>query len=240
MPKTTKKETIITVVIPAYNEEKYIENILKSLKKQTFKNFNIYIVDNNSTDKTVKIAKQYDVHVLFESKQGAVYAYNTGMRQSTGDIIVTTDADTEVPPQWLQTIANAFKQDRVVAITGTAKMISNTRLVNTFIRRLFSFFVYFNFILGKPHLNGFNMAVKRNAFRQVGGMNTNYEISFEVDLGLRLSKIGKVLFLKELCVDVSPRRWKKSVMRAFLVYSAAYFYTVWLRKPAPIEFIAIR
>lgn len=53
-----------SVIIPMYNEERYISRCLESLKKQTFKNFETILIDDGSTDKTVEIASKYDVTIL--------------------------------------------------------------------------------------------------------------------------------------------------------------------------------
>lgn len=55
-----------SVVIPAFNEEKFLPNCLKSLKEQDFKDFEIIVVNNNSIDKTAKIAKEFGARVIFE------------------------------------------------------------------------------------------------------------------------------------------------------------------------------
>ena len=60
----------ISVVIPAFNEEKYLPACLEALKKQTFKNYELIVVDNNSTDKTAQIAKKFGARVVKEKKQG--------------------------------------------------------------------------------------------------------------------------------------------------------------------------
>ncbi|GIW67100.1 MAG: hypothetical protein KatS3mg095_0998 [Candidatus Parcubacteria bacterium] len=84
----------ISVIIPAYNEEKGIENTLKRIPKEVFE---IIVVDNNSTDKTAEIAKKLGAKVVKEARQGYGYALQKGFKTAQGDIIVTLDADGQYP-----------------------------------------------------------------------------------------------------------------------------------------------
>ena len=224
-------DMLVSVVIPAYNESKYIEIPLKGLSNQTFKDFEIIVADNNSTDNTIAIARKYGARVINVPQQGAVFAYNGGMNEAKGEIIVNIDADTQPPTNWLETIVNALKPHDVVAVTGTAQLKTSSKMLDEIWKFLYTLFIGANFLIGKPHVSGFNFAVKKKSFKQVGGMDTRYLMSFEVDLGLRLHKIGKVIFLKNLCVVTSNRRFGKDTLQALVEYTKGYIYTVWLRKP---------
>jgi glycosyltransferase involved in cell wall biosynthesis len=230
----------VSVVIPAYNEEKYIEKTLQCIAKQTYKHFEIIVVDNNSTDRTPAIAKQYGATVLQEQKQGHVFALNSGMSHAKGDIIAVTDADTIPPPSWLATIVNALTDDEVIGVTGSAIVSTGSQSANRLLSGLYSMFMTGHMLLGKPHMNGFSFAVKKKYFSKVGGLDLNYQISSDVDLGIRLNKLGKVLFVKELSVITSTRRWTKNPTGVLLKYAQAYAYAVWLRKPPPSKLSVIR
>jgi glycosyltransferase involved in cell wall biosynthesis len=92
----------VSVIIPAYNAEQFIEKCLISLKQQTFKNFEIIVVDDCSEDGTYKIASQYAHVIRNEKNLGEGESRNVGARASTGEILVFTDADVVAPPDWLQ------------------------------------------------------------------------------------------------------------------------------------------
>ena len=78
----------ISVIIRTYNEEKHIEEVLKSLKQQSYPNYEIIIVDSESTDKTIQIVKKYDVKIVKILKKDFNYSYasNIGVQNSNGDI----------------------------------------------------------------------------------------------------------------------------------------------------------
>lgn len=199
----------ISVVVPAYNEEKYIGRTLESLKKQTFKPYEVIVVNNDSRDKTEEVAKSMGAEVVFEKEKSIGAARKAGFEKAQGDIIATTDADTILPPDWLVRIAEAFLGDpRIVALGGTYKFDSTKhRLTIKLISEIW--------ILGDKILNfgnnipGVNMAVKKEAYNKVGGFRKNYNYYEDLDLSLRLRKIGKTVFLKNLVVITSYRRYAK-------------------------------
>jgi glycosyltransferase involved in cell wall biosynthesis len=90
----------ISIVIPAYNEEKAIGHTLKEIN-DTLKNINIdyeiIVIDNNSIDRTGDIAKDLGAHVILEKRQGYGNAYKCGLKKASGDIIITGDADGTYP-----------------------------------------------------------------------------------------------------------------------------------------------
>lgn len=102
VPKRSKFK--VSVVIPAYNEEKHLGACLLSLKRQTIPPDEVIVVDNNSTDQTAHIARSYGARLIHESVQGISAARNTGFDAATGDIIARTDADTIVHYDWIERI----------------------------------------------------------------------------------------------------------------------------------------
>ena len=79
----------ISIVIRTYNEQKHLPEVLESIKNQTYKNYEIVLVDSQSTDKTVEIAKKYGAKIVPILKKDFNYSYasNVGVQNSTGDII---------------------------------------------------------------------------------------------------------------------------------------------------------
>ena len=81
----------VSVVIPAYNEEESIYDVVKDFSKSYVDE--VIVVDNNSTDKTAELAKKAGARVVRETKQGYGYAIQRGLREAKGDIIIVTEAD---------------------------------------------------------------------------------------------------------------------------------------------------
>jgi len=226
----------ISVVMTAYNEEEYLPKSLKSVFSQDFpkEDFEVIVVDNNSTDKSAEIAKSFGARVISEKTQGYVFALERGMREAKGDIVAATDSDTIVATDWLFQIAKSFEDPKVVAVTGMADL----RNLSFFTRILsylgFYLFVKFNFLIGKPHLSGFNFALRRETLEKAGGINTEYKMSPDVEIGLRIKKYGKVVFNTKMLAHTSSRRWKEGYLSTTMMYLKGYFWTVWLHKAPPV------
>ncbi len=233
---------LISIVIPAYNEEEDLPKCLSAILKQDFpkNDYEIIVVDNNSTDKTIEVAKKFGAKVISELKQGNTFAVKKGMDSATGEIIACTDADSIVFQGWLSGLAKIFEDKRVVGATGTVYVESGNIILDSIYRKLYELFILTNFLVGKPHFSGFNMAVRRNAYRQIGGIDENFTMSPDVDLGLRIAKQGRIVFSKNLKALTSLRRWQDAPSDTFLTYLKGYIWTIWLRKPPPVKQKPIR
>lgn len=85
------KKKKVSVIIPAYNEEKSISRVIKDFSKSYVDE--IIVVDNNSTDRTGKLAKEHGAKVVKETKQGYGFAIQRGLKEAKGHIIIVTEAD---------------------------------------------------------------------------------------------------------------------------------------------------
>lgn len=233
---------LVSVVVAAFNEEKNLPSCLESVLNQNFPKdeYEIIVVDNNSTDKTVEVARKYGVRVVAEQRQGNTYAISKGMSSAKGEIIATLDADTAAEPNWLNLIKNTFADKNVVGATGNADIKSGNKILDWMSPKLYGAFLRFNFLIGKPHLTGFNLIVRKSAFDEIGGINEKFTMSPDVDLGLRINKKGKVVYVKDMKVLTSFRRWKDDPFKTLSTYLAGYVWTVWLRKPPPVKQNVIR
>ena len=94
----------ISVIIPAYNAEKTLKNCLQSLEQQTFKDFEIIVVNDGSTDQTPKILTASDpkIKVINQKNAGAAAARNRGAKEAQGELIIFCDADLILKPKMLE------------------------------------------------------------------------------------------------------------------------------------------
>lgn len=100
----------ISVIITTKNEEKNIGNLLESLKYQTYKNFEVIVVDNNSSDKTKEIAENYESKVFNKGPERSAQR-NFGVENSTGDYVLILDADMILEPEVLEELSEAFSKN---------------------------------------------------------------------------------------------------------------------------------
>ncbi len=86
----------VSVIIPLYNAEKYIERTIQSILNQTYQNLEIIIVDDESPDSSVEICQQFNdsrIHIFHQKNRGLAGSRNTGIRHAQGDYIAFMDAD---------------------------------------------------------------------------------------------------------------------------------------------------
>lgn len=215
-------ERDVTVVIPAYNEERYIENTLKSLRNQKYSNYKIFVVDNNSKDGTVEIARKYADEVLSEKRQGAGYARYHGIDSSKSTIIASADADSIYPPDWLSKINEALQGD-VVGCCG--RINSGHRVYD----QLYHYFVKLNSMIGFPQCAANNLAFIRKYYE---GFNVKCHSGEDIMLAFHLKKFGKFVYRSDIKADVSDRRIKASVSNLLWENGKNYFSLLLFKRPA--------
>jgi glycosyltransferase involved in cell wall biosynthesis len=109
----------ISVVVPIYNEERYIERCAAALLAQSYPSdrFEILLIDNNSSDRSAEIAHSIDgIRVLSESRQGDFAARNRGIAEAKGEIFAFVDSDTAPFPDWLDEIAATMNSDPTIGV----------------------------------------------------------------------------------------------------------------------------
>ena len=110
----------ISIVVPALNEEKLLCQCLSSLRKQDYAgDYEIIVVDNNSTDRTREIASRFGVKVASELNIGTGWARQRGLLEAGGKIVAFIDADTIAPRRWLRTLVRHLTRNhKIIAVTG--------------------------------------------------------------------------------------------------------------------------
>lgn len=194
-----------SVIIPAFNEEKTISQTLESVLGQNFprRQYEIIVVNNNSTDKTAAIVQKFPaVKLIHEPKQGYVYALKRGAKEARGKILVFTDADTIVPPDWLSQYQKAYKDPRVAMVGGGANFQPKFGLI-FLIQAFLNFFALITKIA-----SGFNFSLRRDVYEKIGGFNPQINFHADTDLILRAKKEGKAVFLLKNRVITSSRHYR--------------------------------
>lgn len=201
------RHPLISVVIPAYNEEKYISDCLTALKKQNFTDFEIIVVVQGA-DKTAAICKSFGCRVIHQTTPSISLARATGCAAAKGDLIACTDADTKPSSDWLATIASTLSDPRVLAIAGPITfsspgfpswLLSRYLLVLALICRFFNYTVVY----------GNNFAFTKTAYSKSGGFNPQLAIFEDMDLANRIGHLGRVKYCSFLNVLTSSRRLER-------------------------------
>ncbi len=216
----------ISVVIPVYNEEKYIKETLESVKSQDFKDIEVILADNGSTDGTLQIARKVypKIRVVVDTRLGFVGGLsNRGADLAGGELILFIDGDTSVTKDLMQAYYDYFVANPdVVAATGpiiprertTLGIRIGFKLVSVGLMRFFM-------LLGKPSIISSNLMVRAEAFRKVHGFNGNMKTYYDWDLSRRMKEVGRLAFVSGAVARTSVRRVKKWGMLRYFAYHAS-------------------
>lgn len=221
-PLVVPDGVVISVVIPAWNEEAYIARTLDALHRQTFPRdrYEIVVVDNVCTDRTVDLARAYGADkVVFEPCKGTNYARQRGIEESVADIIAFLDADCIPPPEWLEKIYIKLteKNSRCAAIAGSYVFRVNPTDSIFLAQEVYRWIVMptmstlFGRILGRGGvLIGGNFASFRENFKKINGLDTSFTFfGDDASIARKFGEIGYVEFDPLLYVLTSTRRFER-------------------------------
>ena len=201
---------MISVVVPAYNEEENIAGCLESINRQTLPRteYEIIVVDGGSKDRTRELAAPLADLVFIQTSERVGGARNDGAMRAKGDIVAFTDADSIAPPGWLERIRSDFAIHHPVLLYGTVypkeagfRHSIALGMANTFARIGYhTRTLYYSL--------GCNTVVDRTAFIQAG-MYRPMDAGEDIELALRMRDLGRILFDPRLRVGFSMRRYQQ-------------------------------
>jgi len=200
------EKPIVSVIIPTFQEEKYITALLVRLSKLK-PQVEVIVVDGCSSDKTVQIARGFTNKVYQIHERGISRAKNYGAKKANSNILVFIDADVQPSPDFVKKVLNTFNNATVVGATCNV-MPSQAKFSEFFFSRFYNFLIRVVSRF-KPHSQGKFFAVRREFFYRVNGFNENLPCLEDHDLAFRLSSLGKIVFIRDLTVYEFPRRFRK-------------------------------
>lgn len=206
-----------SVIIPAYQEEKLIENILKQFDTKLKRKYNVELIisDGGSTDKTIIIAKKY-ADLLIENKTGEKQnisiGRNIGAKYAKGNILIFLNADTIIPDidGFFFNIKEEFLNNEVIAITFPVYIYPSEENIKDKIFHTFLNIYFFSLnVLGIGMGRGECQVVRKEKFFELGGYNEKISAGEDFDLYRRLRRLGKIKFLWKQKIYESPRRYRR-------------------------------
>lgn len=226
----------ISVIVPAYNEEKYIGDCLRSIiAHRTGDIVEIIVIDNASTDNTAAVAQKFPgVRVVYEPQKGLTRARQRGLTESHGDYIAYLDADTRMPPEWLTIVKKEFgRHPDMVCLSGPFHYYDLPPMKKTLAEGLWTLTAMPVFWMIGFMVLGANFIARRDMLKKIGGFDT--AISFygeDTDIAWRLSKLGKVKFSMKFFIIGSGRRLlEEGIIRTFWRYGLNYLSVALYHKP---------
>ena len=241
----------ISFVIPAFNEEMYIGKCIESVAREIAAsgyNAEIIVVNNASTDDTRATALLFpDIRVIDEPHKGVQYARQAGLVAAQGELLAYIDADTMVPPGWLNRVVAEFeKNPRLAALSGPYVYydLPRRQRILTIIFYAVAFTLHsINALLRiGAVVQGGNLAVRRSTLEKIGGMDTSIPFyGDDTDIACRLVKVGKVKWTWKLYVYSSGRRMAvEGLLRTGAVYALNHLMTIYTGRPITRRYRDIR
>lgn len=213
-----------TVVVPAHNEAEVLGRTLRSLRAQDFSGpVEVVVVDNSSTDGTGDLARAAGVRVAEESRLGVCAARQCGTEVASGQIVVSTDADTVHPADWLSRIDRAFHDDPdLVAVAGPCRYEDPPAWAAVLPRLGFATVAAVHARTGRVgYVTATNIAFRREGFPGYDTALT--QGGDEVDLLRRLRREGRVAWDGANEVLTSSRRLEQGLAHTVLVSFGFYY-----------------
>jgi glycosyltransferase involved in cell wall biosynthesis len=205
-----------SVVVPAFNEEKRIRACLESIKAQrTGRSYELIVSDSNSTDSTAAIAGEYTDKVVVCKERGTARARNEGARLAEGNIIVFIDSDTIMAPDYIDAVARAFEDPRLLAVSCAFKFTRRSPKLMAAEYVTNGYYVLRSAFRAAT-LPGFNVCIRREPFERLGGFRLCH--LEDLDMSIKLRRIGRTAYLPGRKVITSSRRLEKDGIIGTLRY----------------------
>ena len=222
-----------SVVIPVFNEVKFLQNCIESIKKQ-LGNFSIEIivVDNNSIDDTFEVAKKLGVKVIKEKRQGVGWARKIGTENAQGEFVVQVDADSRLPKDYFIEVLKRFDKNKNLVCVGGQMYFYDGNWWQNLVRPFFHYwFLLFAviFSFGKVGPMGNNMVFRKQLYNKTNGFEGKLKFGEDMDLVKKLSKFGKVKLDMSLKNHVSARRFKLN--KDLAMYILNFYRMLFFGKP---------
>ncbi len=233
------QKTKVSIVIPAYNEEKYISDCLLSLANQkTGHWFEVILVDNCSSDKTAAMAEKYrqflNLKIISEKIKGRGRARAVGFASAAGEIILSTDADCILPENWIEQMVSALQKSGCQAAAGSFSIKDQTAVKNFLVSNAwFLIKTAFSVVFGYCFLFGSNFAIKKESYLKSGGFNKSLDVYEDIDLSFRVKKTGKIAVVNSTIIT-SGRRYRDSLIKGVFAYLKAIFCCLINRKKSAV------
>lgn len=176
----------VSVIVPIFNEQKYINKLIDSFLRQTFQDFELFLIDDCSTDNTPELIKQYSdqriKYIRNDINLQVTKSINKGIQLATGEYLFFTGADCVATINWIETgVMLLDTNPDAVGVFGnimysTSHVTISDRITET-----------------KHDIYGANMAFKAIYVKQLDGLNPEFKAQEDRDLAYRIQKFGKIL-----------------------------------------------
>jgi glycosyltransferase involved in cell wall biosynthesis len=195
---------MLSIIIPCKNEEKNLAVMLRSIKEQTFTDYEIIVaVSADTTDGTREVAASFGARVVVGGMPGT--GRNRGAEVAKGDTFLFLDADGMLPDPWFLQMTVAEFQKRRLSIGTCLLEPMSDKVADKIFHDLFNFFILLTRDFA-PHAPGVCIYVLRSIHEAIGGFDEEIRLAEDSDYACRAAKLGKFGVLRSSKITVSVRR----------------------------------
>ncbi len=191
----------ISIVVPSFNQGKYIEDTITSVLDQGYPNFELFVFDGGSKDNTIEVLKKYDQHITFwvsEPDKGQTDAINKGLRRATGDLLAYLNSDDFFLPNAFDYVAQAYQAHPNAGLyTGNGLIVDGKKENPKHYMRQIGY-TYESLLKGSCYLLQPSTFINRKAWDRVGEFDASLRFAMDLDYWLRVGKDFDVVLLNEL------------------------------------------
>jgi len=184
----------ISVVVPSFNQAKYLDLTLRSILDQSYPNLELIVIDGGSTDDSPKIIRKYESHISFwcsEPDGGQTQGIIKGFSHATGEILCFLNSDDLFESGCLHEAGQYFiDHPDADAVYGDALWIDGEG--NALRMQKEMPFIRFIFLHTYNYIPGMSMFWRRSIYDLAGGLNPAFQMAFDADLWMRISDHGKI------------------------------------------------
>lgn len=186
-----KKNPFFSIITVVKNDEANISKTVKSVSKQSFRNFEYIVVDGKSTDNTLRYLKYNRNlnYLISEKDDGIYYAMNKGLKVAKGKVVVFVNSGDVITKNALDIIYKKFKEKNVDCVFGTVKRYYTKSVILKYGYNLKK--LYYNFDFATSHSTGFYL--KKKFYKQIKYFDTRYKCSADYDVYYKLFIKKKIL-----------------------------------------------
>lgn len=184
-----------SLIIATRNRGSLLKKCLNSIKQQTIKPNEIVIIDNNSTDNTkqtiLAFSNNLPIKHFFEKRVGYSHAKNTGIKKSTGDLLLFTDDDCVAEKNWLKELTNCFEDKNVFLAAGEVESLETSQQTQTqkFLNKKNNCSIKKQFSFLKKGASA-NLAARKQLFQKIGYFDESMPSQEDTDLFWRAQEAG--------------------------------------------------
>jgi glycosyltransferase involved in cell wall biosynthesis len=219
--ETEAVSRMISVIIPAHNEEHYLGRTLEALHRQTYRWFEVLVIANGCADRTAEVARGHCHRLIVLSQKSLGVARNLGARMARGRVLVFLDADTLLDPGALERVAAEFHPGYAA---GTVRGVPD---VGSFKYRLLYGLKNFVHRTSVHHGSSGVILCWKKHFMQTGGFDEGLEVRENSELIRRLLRFGKYKYLQGISATTSMRRYdQRGCRRMVWLWLKLWFHSL--------------